>query len=76
MFKFKIASVLLAGALFMSVFAVPALVSADETTTSETSAFESETSETAEPSHTSRLTVVKKNTSRTVSPGFWTIQAL
>ena len=67
MFKIKIASVLLAGALFMAVFAVPALVSADETTTTETSAFESETSETAEPSHTSRLTVVKKNTSRTVS---------
>ena len=63
----KIVPVLLSAVICMSFAKTAAVVTADETTTTETSAFESETSETAEPSHTSRLTVVKKNTSRTVS---------
>ena len=63
---FKIVPVLLSAVICMSFAMTAAVVTADETTTTETSAFESETTETA-PSHTSRLTVVKKNTSRTVS---------
>lgn len=62
----RIASVLISAVICMSLFPTPVVTKADETTTTETSASGTEITETA-PTHTSRLTVVKKNTSRTVS---------
>lgn len=62
----RIVSVLLSAVICMSLFPAPVVTKADETTTTETSASGTEITETA-PTHTGRLTVVKKNTSRTVS---------
>ena len=68
----RIASVLLSAVICMSLSPAPVVTKADETTTTETSAFESATSETSETSETApvqsdRFTVVKKSSSRTVS---------
>lgn len=63
----KAASLILSAVICMSFATTAAVVTADETTTSETSAVGSETTETTEPGHTERFTVVKETTSRTVS---------
>ena len=66
----KIISVLISVAISLSFFTTTAFATEDETATSEKQASETETSETSEETETSRssrFTVEKKNTSRTVS---------